>query len=50
MLINNQELANITGGAVMTTALAWKIFGIIASAIMAVGIFDGFTNPIKCRK
>ena len=50
MLINDHELINVAGGAVITTAIAWKIFGAIAAAVMSIGIFDGFTNPIKCRK
>lgn len=50
MVINDNELLNVAGGAIITAAIAWKIFGAVAAAIMSVGIFDGFTNPIKCRK
>jgi len=49
MQLSNKELMTITGGA-FTSALIWKLLAILGTAVVSIGIFDGFTNPIKCRK
>ena len=43
-VINNQELAEIKGGA----RLLWYAIG--AVAILVVGIIDGIINPQPCNK
>lgn len=45
MILNNNELKEVKGGAFSFVIAA--IVGIIIT--FAIGVFDGFTNPIKCR-
>ena len=49
MILNNEELMNIKGGSI-SFKVAGLITGIVASIItFAVGIWDGFKNPNKCK-
>ena len=41
--LKKEELMNINGGA----KLFWYLLG--GLAIVAVGILDGFRNPLKCN-
>ena len=46
MYLTNQQLKQITGGAVNWTAIS--IIGTIVTFI--AGVIDGYLNPIKCNK
>lgn len=47
-MLTDYELINITGGALK--ALTIVFMGIGALVALVTGIFDGYYNPIKCRK
>ena len=46
MVLQNEELMNITGGAVKTTVLA-VIGGVVA---FVIGVIDGYLRPLSCNK
>ncbi len=41
--MNQQELKSTRGG------FGWIIGGIVAAVIFVVGIFDGYTRPLRCN-
>ncbi len=43
--IGKHELSNIKGGGLTI----WGCIGIIAGAIFAIGVIDGFVRPLKCN-
>lgn len=43
--INQEELVSIQGGGLSV----WAITGIAAAITFIVGVFDGFTRPLKCN-
>ena len=49
LLLNNDELMNVTGGAIKGLAYIITI-GVGAIISLIAGIIDGYMNPIKCRK
>lgn len=46
MVLQNEELATITGGAVKYAVIA-VIGGVIA---FAIGVIDGYLRPLACNK
>lgn len=45
MVLNEEELVSITGGAIKATALA--IIGGVVTFI--IGVIDGYLRPLKCN-
>ena len=45
MRLNNSELKQVTGGVSF-----WAIVAGIAGFIFGLGVVDGYTRPVKCRK
>ena len=45
MLLSNDELKNIEGGAISAAA----VLGITAGAILVIGAIDGYVRPLKCN-
>ena len=45
MRLNNSELKQVTGGVSF-----WAIVAGIAGFIFGLGVVDGYTRPVKCRR
>jgi len=50
--LNQSELATVNGGAIAAASgiLIWKILAMLGIGVVGIGIFDGITNPLKCRR
>lgn len=44
-VLSSQELVQMEGGSISL----WVSCGIIALVVLAAGIIDGFTRPLKCN-
>lgn len=44
MEFKKNELKKISGGVSI-----WAIIGALAGLIFGIGVFEGYTRPIKCR-
>ena len=42
--LKKNELKKISGGVSI-----WAIIGALAGLIFGIGVFEGYTRPIKCR-
>lgn len=44
--VNEKELENIKGGGITP----WVAVGIGAVVVFLIGLYDGFTRPLKCHE
>ena len=46
MILNNEEMMNVSGGGVFVKILA----GVGAALLFGIGVVTGFINPNRCNK